>query len=101
MPTTDATTSTLTISVPTTTKDALEALSQATGRNTSAHLLEAIEQYVTVQSQHIAQIQEGIADLDAGRSYPHAEVVADTRRIIDEARRARVLDGHRVVTSCA
>ena len=89
MPMTEGTNSTLTISVPTTTKDALEALSQATGRHTSDHVLEAIERYVTVQSQHIVQIQEGIADLDAGRSYPHAEVVADTRRIIDEARRAR------------
>jgi len=89
MSTTNTTSATLTIYVPETTEAALQNLAEATGRNLNDHIVEALEQYVAVQSQHIAQIQEGIADLDAGRSYAHAEVVADTRRMIDEARRAR------------
>jgi len=89
MSTTNTTSATLTIYVPETTEAALQNLEETTGRNLNDHIVDALEQYVAVQSQHIAQIQEGIADLDAGRSYPHAEVVADTRRMIDEARRAR------------
>ena len=89
MSTTNTTSATLTIYVPETTEAAQQNLAETTGRNLNDHIAEALEQYVAVQSQHIAQIQEGIADLDAGRSYSHAEVVADTRRMIDEARRAR------------
>ena len=89
MTTMTVTTSTLNVRMSTTTKDALEALAQATGRSKNHHVIEAIERYLAEQSWQIAEIQAGIADLDAGRSVPQAQVAAEVRQIIDDARRAQ------------
>jgi len=88
MTTMTTTTSTLNVRMSTTTKGALEALAQATGRSKNHHVLEALKRYLAEQSWQIAEIQAGIADLDAGRSVPQAQVAAEVRQIIDDARRA-------------
>jgi len=64
---------------------ALEQLAEATGRSRNYHLNEALKSYLIEQRWQIAHIQEGLADLDAGRMTPHEDVMAEGRRIIAEA----------------
>ncbi len=89
MSTITTTTSTLNVRMPDSTKDTLEALAQATGRSKNYHILEALNQYLTQQSWQIAEIQAGIADLEAGRSVPQAQVAAEVRALIEDTRRTR------------
>ncbi|MDQ2831163.1 MAG: CopG family ribbon-helix-helix protein [Chloroflexota bacterium] len=64
----------------------LDDLAKATGRSRNYHIAQAIAAYLGEQRWQIAHIQEGIADADAGRLTPHAEVMAGLDQIIAEAR---------------
>lgn len=66
--------------------EALDRLAEATGRSRNHHLNEALKGYLAQQSWQIAHIQEGLADLDAGHMTSQEEVMAESRRVIAEAR---------------
>lgn len=68
---------------------ALDRLAEATGRSRNYHLNEALKGYLAEQGWQIAHIREGLADLDAGRTTSHEDVMAEGRRIIAEARARR------------
>lgn len=60
-----------------TTKEAaqrLEQLAQATDRSKSWHLEEALKRYLDLQSWQVDHIQQGFADLQAGRVVDHEKV---------------------------
>ncbi len=55
----------------------LDALVEATDRPRSWLLEQALEQYLDVQTWQVGHIQEGLADLEAGRLVDHETVMAD------------------------
>lgn len=59
-------TTTITIRVPLSLRDQIDALAQAMGRNRQFVGLEALRRYVAVESWQVAQILEGIHAADAG-----------------------------------
>ena len=68
--------------LPDQTRKKLEKLAVATNRPRTYHITLALERYLEEESWQIAQIHEGLADLDAGRATPHEVVMAEGRRII-------------------
>lgn len=52
----------------------LDRLARAVNRSRAWLGEEAIRQYVLVQRRHLREIESGIADLEAGRVVPHAEM---------------------------
>jgi len=64
----------------------LDTMAEAMNRTRNHLINEAVDAYITEQAWQIAHIQEGLADLDAGRMAPQDEVEARTHRIIAEAR---------------
>jgi predicted transcriptional regulator len=55
--------------------DKLKALAKATNRPKNYHAARAVEGYVLQESEFLEKIAEGMADLDARRLIPHAEVI--------------------------
>ena len=75
----EATTS-LTITLPRATVDALESLAQRTGRDIAELTDEALAAFLGVQERHLAAIDEALAEADAGvPGVDHADVVAWVR----------------------
>ena len=66
--------STFSIRLPTATKERLERLAQATRRSRNFILSEAVDHYLELHARQIAHIEEGLADLDAGREHGHEEI---------------------------
>ncbi len=56
--------------------DSLKQLARATDRDRPNHLRQALAQYLERQSWHVAAIDEGLADANAGHLLPHAEIEA-------------------------
>lgn len=54
--------------------DELEQLAKATDRPRSWHIEQALDAYLDVQSWQIAQIEKSLAEMDAGKGIPHAEI---------------------------
>jgi predicted transcriptional regulator len=54
----------------------LEALAKATDRSKSWHIEQALEAYLEYERDVTEKIKEGLADIEAGRTVPHEEVVA-------------------------
>jgi len=52
----------------------LEKLAELTGRPKSWHLAQAVESYLVSEQQFVAAVEEGLADLKAGRTVSHADV---------------------------
>ncbi len=52
----------------------LEALSASTDRARSWLLEQALDAYLDEQAWQVAQIEEGVADADAGRTIPHTRI---------------------------
>jgi predicted transcriptional regulator len=65
----------LSFRVPEETAKRLDALAEATDRPRSWLLEQALESYLEVQAWQVEHIRQGLADLDAGRTVPHEEVV--------------------------
>lgn len=80
---------TMTIRVSPDLKEKLGRLAQGTRRSRSYLAVEAVEAYVNRELAIIEGIHAGLADMAAGRVTPHEEVMADARRIIDEARQGQ------------
>lgn len=59
-------TTTITIRVPLSLRDQIDALARAMGRNRQFLGLEALRRYVAVESWQVGQILEGIRAADAG-----------------------------------
>ena len=57
------------------TAERLDALAEATDRPRSWLLEQALESYLEVQAWQVEHIRQGLADLEAGRTVPHEEVV--------------------------
>ncbi|MHB8654151.1 MAG: CopG family ribbon-helix-helix protein [Terriglobia bacterium] len=74
MATTKGRSATLTMRVPIKLKKRLEDLAKSSVRSRSRLAVEALESYVEEQELHLAKIDQGIRDADAGRLVPHSEV---------------------------
>lgn len=62
--------------VPDTMRAQYDALAKAMGRPRSDLMIEALDAYITVKMQRIAMIQEGVQQLDEGRTHTQDEVIA-------------------------
>ena len=78
---------TVTIRVARETKARLEELARHTRRSKSFLAGEAIADYVERELAIIEGIKRGLADMEAGRTVPHAEAMARIRKTIEEASR--------------
>jgi len=58
----------------------LDHLAATQQRDRTFVINQALDQYVALQKYHLEQIEEGLADVDAGRVVPHAEVLAGIQR---------------------
>jgi predicted transcriptional regulator len=63
-------------------KAKLEALARATKRSKSYLAAEAIAAYVELNQWHIAEIEAGIAELDAGKGISEEEAEAHYERLL-------------------
>jgi predicted transcriptional regulator len=63
-------------------KAKLEALSRSTKRSKSYLAAEAIAAYVELNEWHIAEINAGIAELDAGKGISEEEAEAHYERLL-------------------
>ena len=80
---------TMTIRVPLELSDKLARLSVRTRRSRSYLAAEALAAYVDRELAIIEGIQQGLADVEAGRTVPHDQVMAEVDAIIDAAERRR------------
>lgn len=80
---------TMTIRVPIEVSDKLSRLAKGTDRSRSYLAAAALSAYVDRELEIIEGIQQGLADVEAGRFVPHEQVVADAEAIIAQAREAR------------
>jgi predicted transcriptional regulator len=68
---------TISARVPAALDAGLEKLAAATGRSKSWHVNAALEAYLAAELAFLAAVDEGLADLEAGRVVEHEEIVAD------------------------
>lgn len=80
---------TMTIRVTPDLKEKLGRLARSTRRSSSFLAVEAVEAYVNRELEIIEGIQQGLADMQAGRLTAHDDVMAEARQIIAEARQAK------------
>lgn len=84
---------TMTIRVPTEVQDKLARLAHSTRRSRSFLAAEALAAYVERELSIVEGIEQGLADVAAGRVTPHEEVMAELFAIIAEAERKRAAKG--------
>ena len=60
--------------LPKGTKDRLQELADATGRTKAFLAQDAIERYLELESWQIRAIQDGLNEVDEGRTIPYKEV---------------------------
>lgn len=77
---------TLSIRVSVEVSDKLARLAQGTRRSRSYLAAEAVAAYVERELGIIDGIQQGFADVAAGRTVPHEEVMAEAEAVIAAAR---------------
>lgn len=80
---------TMTIRVPLEVSDKLSRLAKGTDRSRSYLAAAALSAYVDRELEIIEGIQQGLADVAAGRVIPHEQVVVQAEAIIAEARKAK------------
>jgi predicted transcriptional regulator len=79
--------STVSVRILSATKERIERLAQATQSAPGFLVSEVVESYLTRQPQQIAHIEDGLADLDAGRVHTHERIedlVRAFERLADE-----------------
>ena len=81
--------STLTAELPGDTPAKLARLSERTGRGSSAIVGEAVAAYVDHELAIVERIEEGLADMHAGRVHTTDAAFAEAEAIIEEARAGR------------
>lgn len=75
----------MTVRLPEATKERLGQLSERTRRSPSVLAGEAISACVERQPAIIVGIEQGLADMQAGRVIPHEEVIAEIDTILEDA----------------
>jgi predicted transcriptional regulator len=80
---------TLTVPLDAATEAALDEIAATTRRAKGDIAAEAVTAYVRHEAETIAKIKRGIADVDAGRTVPHDQVMREARQIIKEAKQRR------------
>ena len=80
---------TLTIRVPVEVRDKLARIASGTRRSKSYLAAEAVAAYVERELAIIEGIQEGMADIAAGRTVSHAQAMAELRASVDEIEQAK------------
>ncbi len=80
---------TLTIRVPVQVRDKLARIASGTRRSKSYLAAEAVAAYVERELAIIEGIQEGMADIAAGRTVSHAQAMAELRAVVDEIEQAK------------
>ena len=87
-----AETTTITIRVPVEIKAKLDRLAELTDRSRSYLAAEALEIYTRYELEVVEQILEGIADVDAGRTIPHEEVMREMHELIEKVQQQKKPD---------
>jgi predicted transcriptional regulator len=80
----------MTIRVPTAVRDKLDRIAVGTRRSRSWLAAEAVAAYVERELSIIEGIQQGLADVAAGRVVPHDVVMAEARAVIEQARKNKL-----------
>lgn len=80
---------TLTIRVPIEIRDKLARIANGTRRSKSYLAAEAVTAYVERELAIIEGIQEGLADIAAGRTISHAQAMAELHAVVDEVEQAK------------
>ncbi len=70
---------TVTVRMPKSLRDRLEALSTETRRSKSFLGMEAIQQFVETEEEIVLGIKEAQAELKAGRGISHQDIVAQSK----------------------
>jgi predicted transcriptional regulator len=70
---------TMTVRLKADTRDKLDRLADQTRRTRSYLAAEAVEEYVARELEIVEGIEEGLADVRAGRLIPHREAMAQLR----------------------
>ena len=70
-------------------KAQLDALATATGRSRNHHLTEAVRRYIDEESWQLEKIRQGLAEADRDELANDAEIEAEMRGIIADARAKR------------
>jgi predicted transcriptional regulator len=81
---------TFSVRIPAETKALLEALSKSTQRSKNFLAREAITNFVQSEAEIVEGIQQGIADVRAGRTVAHEDVVKKSRAIIAAAKKRKL-----------
>lgn len=81
---------TFSVRIPEETKALLEALSKTTQRSKNFLAREAITNFVQSEAEIVEGIQQGIADVRAGRTVAHEDVVKRSRAIIAAAKKRKL-----------
>ena len=79
---------TMTIRLDPEVKEKLGRIARDTRRSRSFLAAEAVAAFVDRELEIIDGIQRGLADMEAGRVVPHEDVVAESRAVIDAAKKA-------------
>lgn len=85
------TSTTMTIRVPTEVSQKLSRLAEGTDRSRSYLAAAAVSAYVDRELAIIEGIQQGLADVAAGRVSSHEDVMAEAKQIISQAREAKAV----------
>ena len=80
---------TLTVRLPSRTKEQLAELASRTRRTRSFLAAEAVGEYVARELAIVEAIEQGGADIRAGRVTPHDEIMRQARAVIAGASRRR------------
>ena len=81
---------TFSVRIPEETNTLLEALSKSTNRSKNYLAREAITAFVQSESEIIEGIHQGIADVRAGRTVAHDDVVKKSRSIIAAVKKRKL-----------
>lgn len=81
---------TMTIRVTPDLKEKLGRLALSTRRSRSFLAVEAVEAYVERELQIIDSVQQGLADMEAGRVTTHEDVMAQAREVLASARQDKI-----------
>lgn len=79
---------TMTIRLDPEVKEKLGRIARDTRRSRSFLAAEAVAAFVDRELEIIEGIQRGLADMEADRVVPHEDVVAESRAVIDAAKKA-------------
>ena len=79
---------TLSITVPDGTRDKLDRLARATGRSAPDHAAAAMAGHVERELAIVESIERGLADMRAGRTVSHDDVMIEVDAVIERLGRS-------------